>query len=161
MHDSTIPALQAIQAILAPALGISAVGLLLLGLTARYSNIVNRIRLMNHEKRKLHRSLGEKGDLSYTDTTRFMSIQKQIEELLIRSRYVRNAILCFQGAIALFVLTSVVIGSNLFVASDVVRDSPLIIFIAGMIAVFAGVVFSALEIHRSYNIILLEVRSDE
>ena len=47
MPEPTVTAIQAIQAILAPALGISAVGLLLLGLTNRYSNIVNRIRLLN------------------------------------------------------------------------------------------------------------------
>ena len=38
MHTPTFTAIQAIQAILAPALGISAVGLLLLGLLNRYSN---------------------------------------------------------------------------------------------------------------------------
>jgi hypothetical protein len=47
MQHAPATAIEAIQAILAPALGISAVGLLLLGLYNRYSNIINRIRSLN------------------------------------------------------------------------------------------------------------------
>jgi hypothetical protein len=161
MHESMIPALQAIQAILAPAVGISAVGLLLLGLTNRYSNIVNRIRLMNDERRKFHSSLSEKGNLPYTDQTRYMSIQKQIQELLVRSKYVRNSILSFQAAIALFVLTSAAIGFNFFLTLAAIQILPLILFIIGMFLVFVGVIFAALEVVRSYTIILLEARAEE
>jgi hypothetical protein len=161
MHESTVPVLQAIQAILAPALGISAVGLLLLGLTNRYSSIVNRIRLINDERRKIHRTLGEKEPLSYVDQTRYMSIQKQIQELLVRSRYVRNAILAYQAAIAFFVLTSTFIGLNLFFVSEIMQVLPLGLFVAGMLTLFVGVVFAALEVLRSHTIVLLEVKAEE
>ena len=57
MQEAPVTAIQAIQAILAPALGISAVGLLLLALMNRYSTIVNRIRLLNDEKRRFARHL--------------------------------------------------------------------------------------------------------
>lgn len=161
MPEPTVTAIQAIQAILAPALGISAVGLLLLGLTNRYSNIVNRIRLINDEKRRYARSLGEKGDLSYTDNARLMSITKQTEELLIRCRFVRNAILFLQSAIGLFVLTSAAIAINLFASTEFLRMLPFIIFVTGMLAVFIGILFSGVEIHRTYRIMLIEVRGEE
>jgi hypothetical protein len=161
MQDSGITAIQAIQAILAPAIGISAVGLLLLGLTNRYSNMVTRIRLLNDEKRDLTRLLAEKGELSYTDNSRYMSVRKQTDELLLRTRIIRNAILSLQTAIGLFVLSSTVIAMNLFISTEMLKSLPLIIFAAGMVTVFVGIFFSAQEIHRSYKIILIEVHAEE
>lgn len=161
MQETTVTAIQAIQAILAPAVGISAVGLLLLGLSNRYSTIINRIRLLNHEKRNFSRHLGEKGDLPYPDNVRFMSIVKQTEEFLIRTRLARDAILSMQVAAALFVLTSVTIAFNLFTSSEYLRAIPLFIFVLGMIAVLIGILFSAVEVYRSYKIILLEVKAEE
>jgi hypothetical protein len=161
MQETTVTAIQAIQAILTPAVGISAVGLLLLGLSNRYSTIINRIRLLNDEKRKFSRQLGKKGELSYTDNVRYMSITKQTQELLVRSRFVRNAILSMQSAIALFVLTSATIALNLFINSDSFQAVPLIIFVIGMLGVFVGILFAALEIHRSFKIVLIEIKAEE
>ena len=161
MQETPVTAIQAIQAILAPALGISAVGLLLLSLSNRYSTIINRIRLLNDEKRKFSRHIGDKGDLSYPDNVRFMSIMKQTKELLIRSRYVRNAILSMQTAIGLFVLSSVTIALNLFVNAEIIRTIPLIVFILGMLSVLVGIIFYGMEVYRSFKIILLEVKGEE
>jgi len=153
-------AIEAIQAILAPALGISAVGLLLLGLYNRYSNIINRIRSLNEEQRRYAKLIADDTELSYTDNTRYMSIRSQGKELLVRSRFVRNAILSLQLAIGLFVLTSVTIAINIFLASDFVRNLPLFLFVMGMLCLFFGVVWAALEVRRSYKIVLLETKAD-
>lgn len=158
---TSLTAIQAIQAILAPAVGMSAVGLLLLGLSNRYSNIVNRIRLMNDERRRFHRQLAEKGELSYTDNSRYMSIAKQTDELLLRSRLVRNAILSLQAAVALFVSTSVTIALSLFVSETIFSTASLLIFVIGMVGVFIGVLFAATEVHRSYKIILIEGKGED
>ncbi len=161
MQDAPVTAIQAIQAILAPALGISAVGLLLLALMSRYSNIVNRIRLLNEEKRKFTRQLAGKENLPYTDNARYMSIRKQTEELLVRSGMVRNAVLSMQAAVAMFVLASIGIGLNLVVNNEAFKVLPLIVFIIGMIGILVGIVFAGLEVHRSFKIILIEVRAEE
>ncbi len=161
MPEPSVTAIQAIQAILAPSLGISAVGLLLLGLMNRYSSVVNRIRLLNTERRHMHSILAEKGSLEFTDNTRYISVQKQTEELLFRSRVIRNAILALQTAIGLFVLCSTLIAANLFIDAHLFRVLPLLIFVTGMISLFVGVLFSAGEIYRSYKIILMEVRGEE
>jgi hypothetical protein len=161
MNDLTVTAIQAIQAMLAPAVGISAVGLLLLGLNARYSTIINRIRLLNDEKRKYHKLIVDNVELSYTDNSRYMSVINQGKELLLRSRLVRNAILSHQTAVGLFVLASATIGVNLFTTSETLRAVPLVLFVVGMLGVFTGVVFSAREVHRSYKIVLIEVTAEE
>lgn len=161
MGSTPVDAIEAIQAMLAPAVAISAVGLLLLSMSNRYSAIINRIRLLNDEKRKYMKILGDQRELPYTDNVRFMSVSTQTAELMTRSRLLRNGILSMQTAVGLFVLTSVAIGINLFVSSDFLRAVPLVIFIIGMIGVVIGIIFAALEVRRSYRIVLLEVKADE
>jgi hypothetical protein len=161
VNDVPVTAIEAIQAMLAPAVGISAVGLLLLALTNRYSTLVNRIRLLNEEKRRLIKLIADQGDLNYTDQTRYMSVVNQGKELLLRSIYLRNAILFMQSAIGLFVLTSVLIGLNMFVTTEALRDAMLITFIIGMIAVFVGILYSAKDVTRSLRSVLLEVKADD
>jgi hypothetical protein len=149
-----------IQAILAPALGISATGLLLLGLSNRYSSMINRIRLLNAEKRKYMNVIVEKGELPYTENIRLMSIINQIKDLLFRSKLTRNSILCIQTSIILFVLTSVSIGLNVYISSTVFENIALIMFLVGMIFVLIGIIYAALEIQNSYKIAELEVKVD-
>jgi hypothetical protein len=161
MNDIPFNPIIAIQGMLAPALGISAVGLLLLGLNNRYSILVNRIRLLNEERRKYLRHLQQHDHLEYADNIRFMSISNQSAELLIRSRLVRNAILSMQAAIALFVLTSVMIGLNLFIAADAMKVVPLAVFVCAMLSVLSGILFAGREVHRSFRIVLLEVKADD
>lgn len=161
MNSPSVDAIQAIQAMLAPAVAISAVGLLLLGMSNRYSSIINRIRLLNDEKRRYLKMIADHRELAYTDNVRFMSVRNQTEELMVRSRYVRNGILSMQLAIGLFVLTSVAIGVNLFVSSELLRSLPLVIFVIGMVGVVVGITFASLEVRRSYRIVLIEVKADE
>lgn len=157
----TISAIEAIQAILAPALGISAVGLLLLSLNNRYSSIINRIRLLNDERRKFVRQIADGKQLAYPDNARYMSVVSQSERLLERSRFVRNAILSLQTAIGLFVLTSVAIALSLFVDVTLVNVLSLGLFIVGMLAVLAGVVFAAIEVRKSFRIVLIELKAED
>jgi hypothetical protein len=160
MPHTPTTAIEAIQAILAPALGISAVGLLLLGLYNRYSNIINRIRSLNEERRRYVKLIADDTELSYTDNIRYININSQSKELLIRSRLVRNAILFLMLAVGLFVLTSVTIAAGLLFDADSVKGFPLISFVLGMLSVLTGVVWAALEVHRSYKIVLLEANID-
>ena len=160
MPQTPSSAIEAIQTILAPALGISAVGLLLLALYARYSNIINRIRLISEERRRYLKQLADGKELGYTDNIRHLSINRQVEELLVRSKLVRNGILSLQLAVGLFVLTSVAIAFNIVVESSFIKGLPLVLFIGGMLALFGGVLWAALEVLRSYKIVLLEAKAD-
>lgn len=74
-----------IQLMLEPAVMISACGLLLLGMNNRYSLVVNRIRLLNEEKRRLLLKIGEKPP-SLDENIRLESISKQISFLVFHSK---------------------------------------------------------------------------
>jgi len=159
--DAQITALSVIQAMLAPGVGISAVGLLLLGMSNRYGSIIARIRALNNEKRGFLKLLADGKTLEYADNVRHQSVVRQTESLLERTRFVRNGILSMQTGIGLFVLTSLCIGLSAFVDSRALQSVSLIAFLAGMIAVLTGIVFAALDVSRSFKVVELEVHTDD
>jgi hypothetical protein len=157
--DLIVDAIQAIQAILAPAVMITGVALLLLTSNARHSSLVNRIRLLNDEERGLRR----KGDkLDDLDAARLRSIENQINQLLPRLLYIRNGMLCHLLAAIFFVLTSFWIGLGYFSISSAVTQAIInVTFMVGMLLVLIGVAFLAVEIYVSYRVILIETREHE
>ncbi len=75
-----ISIVEVIQLMLAPGIMISACGLLLLGMNNKYSLVVNRIRLLNEEKRRLFTRAGER-DFNYEENIRLESISVQLKHL--------------------------------------------------------------------------------
>ncbi len=158
MENSAITATQAIQAILAPAVMISANGLFLLGLNARQTSVFNRIRLLNDEKRKIMRETNQSLEHAHCDDLRCLSIDHQIDVLLRRAWYVRNSLICCTIAVAFFVLSSFGIGINFLIASQWVNNLPLYLFILAMFLVLSGVIFLTIDELISYRVIVIEVR---
>jgi len=159
MNDS-FSIVEVIQLMLAPGIMISACGLLLLGMNNKYSLIVSRIRALNEEKRRFVNKAAEKV-FSYEENVRLESISRQLNALILRVKLVRNAVFFYTAAVALFVLTSLFIGIQFlgkFQSLDFLITS---LFLIGMLAVLSGVVFAAYETIKGYQIINLEVKSDE
>jgi len=159
MNDS-FSIVEVIQLMLAPGIMISACGLLLLGMNNKYSLIVSRIRALNEEKRRFVNKASEKV-FSYEENVRLESISRQLNALILRVKLVRNAVFFYTAAVALFVLTSLFIGIQFlgkFQSLDFLITS---LFLIGMLAVLSGVVFAAYETIKGYQIINLEVKSDE
>ncbi len=155
-----ISIVEVIQLMLAPGLMISACGLLLLGMNNKYSLVVNRIRLLNEERRKFFSKAGEK-DLAYEEDVRLESISLQLNHLAFRVKLVRNAVLSYTFAVALFVLTSLFIGLEFVWGNESLNYLVTVLFLAGMVLVLVGVVFAAYETKKGYDIIHLEVKIDE
>ena len=145
---------------LAPGLMISACGLLLLGMNNKYSLIVNRIRLLNEERRRSLRKLEDK-EFALHENVRFESISKQLERLTFRVRLVRNAVLSYTIAVALFVLTSLLIGFGYLFDITRLNSFITILFLFGMVSVLFGVIFAAYETYKGFEIVKYEVESEE
>jgi hypothetical protein len=160
MNDSILTGIQAIQAILAPALGISATALLLLNMHNRYSNTINRIRLLNEERRRYHIKVSKNEEPGTYEQFRYSSIESQINMLTDRCRELRNAILYIMGSILLFVITSLLIAVNIFFSSNILKISPLVIFCIGMILVLIGIIYSAKDVINSYKVTEIEAKGD-
>ncbi|MDX9924364.1 MAG: DUF2721 domain-containing protein [Ignavibacteriaceae bacterium] len=154
-----LTAVQLIQLILAPAVMINACGLLLLGINNKYSLVVNRIRLLNEEKRRLFMKVGER-PITTDENVRLESIAIQIKALVYRVKLVRNTVLCYTMGVAMFVFTSLLLGASYFVSMDlniVIVSS----FLIGMSLVLVGVVFAGFETYKGYEIIAYEVKVHE
>jgi len=148
-----IPIVQLIQGMLAPALMISACGLLLLGMNNKYSLVVNRIRLLNEEKRKIFHQ--EKIDAN--DSNRLNNIELQISHLIGRISLVRNAVFSYSLAVALFIVSSVLIGVTINKQTPGFDWLIVAFFYAGMFAVFVGIIFAAVEVWKGYRIVKIEI----
>lgn len=156
----SISVIQAIQLILAPAVMISACGLLMLGINSKFSTVLSRIRSLNEERRKLRARAGDKA-LTFEEDQRIESIARQLARLLKRAVHVRNSLMSYIAAVALFVVTSLLIGVDFFF-DEIHLDVPVIIlFLAGMISVFLGIVFAALDTKMAYEIVYFDVQVDD
>lgn len=160
LNNFTLNALQIIQLMLAPAVMINACGLLLLGINNRYSLVVNRIRLLNEEKRKLMFKIGEKSP-SIEDNIRLESLAIQINALTFRAKLVRNSVLSYAIAIALFISTSFVLGISSILSISKLNFIIISTFLLGMISVIVGVIFAGYEAIKGYEIISFEVKAHE
>jgi hypothetical protein len=150
-------AVQAIQAILAPAIMVSACGLLLLGLLNRYTVIMSRIRALNEERRRLVRSTTPPAEAQPVEITRLASVIRQLDHLVDRVRLLRNAVMCQVVAVGCFVLSSLLIGLRVAGPEWLKLVHPLPVFVTGMAVLFAGVVFEGTDVLRAYRTIRLEV----
>lgn len=150
--------IQIIQLILAPAVMINACGLLLLATSNKYSSVLNRIRLLNDEKRKLFKKAGEK---NFEETMRLESLSRQIGRLILRAKLVRNSVMFYTGGIALFIVTSLLIGTGFLIHGFESTTAIIIAFLTGVVAVLVGVVYAFLDAKTGYEIVHYDVLADE
>jgi hypothetical protein len=158
--DNHLSITQLIQLILAPGVMINACGLLLLGINNKFSSVLNRIRGLNEEKRHLMLRAGGK-DFSPLENQRLESVTRQLPSLMVRAKYLRNAVTCYFGAVGLFVATSLLIGADFFLQSDLLRLFVLCFFLLGMVMVFVGVVFGMRDTMKGFDVVKFEVQVDE
>jgi hypothetical protein len=146
-----------IQSMLAPGIMISACGLLILGMNNKYSIVVNRIRVLDEEKRKLKQQ-AEEGSIKAFQEKRLNSINIQTNKLAFRIKLVRNTVIYYSIAVAFFILTCLTIGLNFIVGEINISGIVTILFLLGMLSVFTGIVYACLEVIKGYQIIKIEIR---
>ena len=158
--SDSLTVIQAIQLMLAPAVMINGCGLLLLSISNKFSSVVNRVRLLNEEKRKLFSRASEQ-NFGAQENQRLESIARQLDRLLQRARMVRNSLLCYSIAVALFVLTSLLIGFDYFMLVVQLKSVIIASFMAGLMIFFCGVIFAAFDTLKGYEIVQYDVVADQ
>jgi Protein of unknown function (DUF2721) len=160
ISDQTVDASRIIQLMLSPAVMISACGLLLLGANNKYSSVVNRIRLINDEKRRLVMKAADR-EFTPEENLRLESTARQLKHLGVRARLVRDSVLSYTMAAAFFVISSLLIGAAVFQGFIGLHYLSTAVFLVGMLMVFAGVVFGVLESKKGFDIVRLEMNAEE
>jgi hypothetical protein len=158
--DQSLDASRVIQLMLSPAVMISACGLFLLGANNKYSSVLNRIRLINDEKRRLVIKAADR-EFTPEENLRLESTARQLKELSRRAKLVRDSVLSYTTAAALFVISSVLIGAALFHGAEGLHYLSTAAFLMGMLMVFVGVVFGVLESRKGFEIVQLEINAEE
>ena len=149
-----------IELMLAPAIMISACGLLLLGINNKYSIVVNRIRLLNQESRGLRKKIGD-ADYTTNEDVRLEIIAQQIPRLLYRLKLVRNAVMSYAMAVGLFVVTSLLLGISYLTGAANMNALIMGVFLLGMLMVLVGILFMGTETYKGYSIVEYEVEAEQ
>ncbi len=146
--------IQLIQQVLAPVVMVSSTALLLLGLQNKFSNLASRFRVLNHEKRLLL----AKTSRETLEENRFHNLVAQVDHLMKRARYVKNAIVLSYLGIVFFTGTSVLIFLSAF-ASFMPQLLTIGIFMMGLLCIFIASILMILEVNLFHKIISLESES--
>ena len=146
--------IQQIQYVLAPAIMISSSALLLLGFHNKFSNLANRFRSLNQEKR----ALAAKPQKDAVEEARFRNLTEQVDQLMRRATYVKNAILATYLGIVCFAGTSILIFLNIY-ASFQFYTCIYAVFAMGLIFILASCAFMIMETNVFYKIMVLEKKS--
>ena len=149
-----------IELMLAPAIMISACGLLLLGINNKYSIVVNRIRLLNQESRSIRKKIGSQ-EYSSDEDVRLEVIAKQIPRLMYRLKLVRNAVVSYATAVGLFVSTSLLLGVAYLTEAAGFNSIIMTAFLLGMTSVLVGILFMGIETIKGYSIVEFEVEAEQ
>jgi hypothetical protein len=153
---------QAFQFILAPVVMLSACAVLLNGLLGRYAVIDDRLRAMTHERLDLLRGasgspLVRVAEADPLTRERVAEIDRQVPQLLLRHRRAQDAVLALYSASLVFVGTIFLIAPAAFADSVPLGTAALVVFLAGTLALFLGVLQTAREIRISRRAIAFEV----
>jgi hypothetical protein len=139
--------LNLVQSMVTPAVMISACGLLLLSMSNKLARIVDRIRGLNAEDRTV-----PPGD----ESVRRHSIRNQIDSLVRRATYLRNACGLLYLAVAVFAASSLCVGLSR--VASAFGTLMLVAFVAGLgIVVWSGIL-AYLEIRLSHQAVTEEIR---
>ncbi len=147
-------AVSVIQTMLAPAVMISACGLLLLSMNNKYSLIIDRMRAFGAEKRI---ALEKEKAGEQVNKSRVENVNRQLDELRVRVGFVRNAVIGYSSAVGCFILTSFGIGIQHWFPYPAVTVSSLVFFLAGMLAILVGALFAAYDAWIGYRVIMIEI----
>jgi hypothetical protein len=148
-----------IQSTLVPVVMISGCGLIALVVQTRYGRIIDRIRALSEERRRLSEGLG--GIAHHGDPEdRLRAIEAQMATLVRRGLLVKRSLFFIASSVFSFVLTSFL----LYLAY--VSGAPLdrlfafltpLAFLAGMTFLLIGMIAMVLEVAASYSSTLAEV----
>jgi len=160
---SDLITLELIKTMIAPAMMISACGLVYLAQVNRYLTITQRIRNLNQERHKFNIEIAEKDliNLDYFDKVRYKSIELQIENFLRRGKIMRNSLFSIITAIMFYILTCISTGAMYMSKNPTWQYVTIGLFATGMLLLLAGVMMSIWEIRLSYRSIITEVRSED
>ena len=147
-----------IQLILAPVVLVTACAIMTTGLLARYAAINDRLRAIARERLDLLRAGAGQAQRDAFTVERLEELDAQAPGLLHRHTQARQALLGVYGAVLIFIGDMFVIALAAATGLDWLADLVLLVFLAGVAALFVGVLLTLLEVRTSHQAVHYEVR---
>ena len=147
-----------IQLILAPIVMVTACAILAGGLLTRYAAINDRLRAIVRERLDLLRAGAGQAQRDPLTAERLEELDEQAPGLLRRHTQARNALLGTYSAVLIFISDMFLIALAAATGLDWLADVVLVVFLAGVAALFAGVLLTLLELRTSHLAVQREVR---
>jgi hypothetical protein len=130
-----------INQMLAPAVLISSIGLILLGMNNRFLTVTGRIRELSNELRQVAVS-----DMAESvKTSRMESVKSQITAMLDRSRLQKLAIFLLYMAMMFTILTVFALAADLADIELIILDYPVVFSITSLVFIFCSVMVEGYE----------------
>src|SRR5579871_384308 len=145
---------QILQLILAPVVMLSACGILVSGLLGHYQAINDRLRTLTRERLELLFGGATPDRIAHE---RLEEIDVQLPALLRRHLQVRNAVLLFYTAIAIFTGCMLAIAMAILTGAAILAVGVLLLFLGGVVLLLLAALSSALEIRMSHEAVRYEV----
>jgi hypothetical protein len=153
----------AIGAIVAPVVMVTACAILVGGMLTQYNQINDRLRVFARERLELLRT--DEGSLTRVPDVggayaqeRLSQLDEQLPSMLRRYYLIRNAVLTMYGAVLIFVVTMLTIGVAFGLQSLPWATSALVLFVLGMLCTLAGVAQHALFVIGGNVLVRYETR---
>jgi hypothetical protein len=127
--------LELFQAFVAPAIFISAAGLLVLSINVRLMGIVTRLRTFHKEKHHAANA-GKKQEV--------LILQAQIKSIEIRAVKIKNAFFCTLLGIAGIMMTCLILGLTLYLPQALVIA--VLVFVVSVLSMLVGMFFYMSEV---------------
>lgn len=146
-----------IQLVLAPVVMVSACAILLGGLLQRYAALNERLRSMNRERFDFMFANDATAVNYQRKQERLAEIGYQIPLLFRRHRLTHHSVLAVYSAVCVFISDMFVIALAAVVNADWCSTLVLLLFLAGVLLLFIGVLYTAVEIWSSNHAVEYEV----
>lgn len=141
------------QSMLVPAILVLTSSVLLFSMNGRYALVVDRIRFLRSERAQIVNP----GSSAPDDTKQLSRIELQLIHLIHRIALVRVIITSYSSAVLLFCLTAILMGIKMDPGINAYFWLIFSFFCGGILALVNGVVFSVIEVFKSYRIVHIEI----
>ena len=153
---------QAISTILAPVVIVTSCAILIGGMLTLYGAANDRMRALSRERLDLLRTAGgdlrsASGNVDVYAAERLDEIDRQLPQLLRRHKRIHDAILVEYCSILLLVACMFSIAVAYATRSSLIANVALVLFLAGIAMMLAGVGVMAREIWHSHTTVAYEV----
>lgn len=140
------PQLSVLAAMITPAVLISGAGTLLMSTSTRLGRATDRVRHLTARFKELVSEDGQREPLAREEKR---MIIRQLPRLARRTRIIQRAMTAFYVAVALLVLTSILIGAQSLLTVERAGVAPVVLAILGAVALASGALLLSFETRLS------------